>query len=125
VPEQDAQFHPNIIPFPFQGVYVSKLHLSLDDLDVQTFHTTPARSSGKGTVFGAAATDWWYNSCGVTYCDTCNATNPEVDCGGGDSADCPSVNVANCESVEYGCGVPNDRTTGWYPWSRDDDPNCT
>lgn len=105
---------------------MSKLHLNLDDLDVQTFHTTPA-PSGKGTVFGAQEpTGWWNESCGVTYCGTCEPTNPDVDCGGGDSADCPSVNVANCYSVEYGCGVGGDeRTTGWYPWSRDEDPNCT
>lgn len=104
---------------------MSKLHLNLNDLDVQTFHTTPA-PSGKGTVVGAQQTGQWNESCGLTYCGTCDPTNPDVDCGGGDSADCPSVNVANCPSVYYtdcGCGGGGDRTS--WGWDRDEDPDCT
>lgn len=105
---------------------MSKLHLNLNDLDVQTFHTTPAPSSGKGTVFGAQQTGQWNESCGVTYCGSCDPTNPDVDCGGGDSADCPSVNVANCPSVEYtcGCGSGGDERTSWG-WDWWEDPDCT
>lgn len=106
---------------------MSKLHLNLDDLDVQTFHTTPAPSAGKGTVLGAQDTGQWNESCGLTYCGTCEPTNPDVDCGGGDSADCPSVNVANCPSAYYtdcGCGSGGGRETVWgdrTEW----DPDCS
>jgi hypothetical protein len=84
---------------------VKKLQLDPDTLMVQSFDTAPHLPEGGGTVFGRATLQY-DASCGATYCGDCNATDPDVDCGGGESGACPSVNVANCESAFYSdcCG---------------------
>jgi hypothetical protein len=102
---------------------VNKLQLNLDDLDVQTFHTTPGSARGQGTVHGAQVTAYWGQSCYLTFCGSCDPTNPDIDCGSIDSNGCPSVNVADCPTVMYSCGCSGDRTGP--VWDRDEDPECS
>ena len=102
----------------------NKIHLNLEDLGVQSFDTTPESSAGRGTVFGRAGTWEPVDSCHATYCGDCEATNPDVDCGGDNSAQCDSVNIANCASAYYTdcCGGSGDRPTDEWGWEVG---NCT
>lgn len=105
---------------------MNKLHLNLEDLDVQTFHVMPAHSPRPGTVFGAET--WNVGvSCVLTQCGSCEPTNPDVDCGGDNSYDCPSVQVAYCPSADYtcGCGGGGGRETGSWGDRTEWDPDCT
>jgi hypothetical protein len=77
---------------------VKKLHLDPDSLLVQSFDTMAQAQQAGGTVFGRQ-TFPANPSCDATYCADCDATNPDVDCGTGASGDCPSVNIAGCQSA--------------------------
>jgi len=87
---------------------MSKLRIELDNLDVQSFDTMPDRDRDAGTVFGHAS-DVGDPSCAVSYCNDCNATADERVCPPG-SNDCPSVNVAYCQT---GSCADN----GWTGWT--------
>jgi len=78
---------------------VKKLHLDPDTLQVQSFDVG-GKHENKGTVFGRETLPY-DNSCGATYCADCAATDPNVDCGDGNSGQCDSVNIAYCQSAYY------------------------
>ena len=67
---------------------MEKLSLSLDDLRVDSFDTTPAGRTPKGTVFGEQCT--CYTNCTCPGCPTCDGT-------------CPNT-CANCVSYQRTCG---------------------
>jgi hypothetical protein len=76
---------------------VQKLVLNPEELSVQSFETS-AGQPARGTVLARATADV-AASCQPTFCDDCNATDPNADCASDASADCPSVNLANCQSA--------------------------
>lgn len=79
---------------------MKKFKLDPDTLLVQSFDTVPEPSEGRGTVLGRAATLTPDEpSCNATYCAGCGATNPDGECGTGESGACPSVNIMNCQSA--------------------------
>ena len=83
---------------------MNKLKLKLDDLQVDTFQTTPA-SKEKGTVFGEQCTCW--TQCGQNTCPgcpTCDAT-----CNGTCNASCNGT----CASCGASCGGSCDWTCDW------------
>jgi hypothetical protein len=90
-----------------------KLKLNLDDLQVESFHTTPDISSGTGTAFGlASAPD-------VCPCvetedpswDPCTATSPVGDCYTQDGCTGPTHAPDYCYTGQWsGCeptALPN------------------
>lgn len=78
---------------------MKKFKLDPDTLLVQSFDTVPELSGGRGTVFGRATATPDEPSCNATYCGDCGVTNPDGECGTGESGQCPSVNIANCQSA--------------------------
>lgn len=97
---------------------MNKLKLELESLEVQTFETSGDRPRS-GTVVGFN-TYMPQDSCHATYCGTCNIT---AECEE-DTYDCPSVNIADCNSAYYTqcCGPSGSfsRFTG-DPWN----PTCS
>lgn len=89
---------------------MKKMHLELDALDVQTFDTMPGHARRGGTVLGndSAPTYGPYDSCAASWCGDCQ-TGDDPACNGG-TGDCPSVNVANCQSAWYTDCCPSQ---GW------------
>jgi hypothetical protein len=84
-----------------------KLKLKLDDLQVDTFQTTPAPKS-KGTVFGEQCTCW--TNCTCPGCPTCDAS-----CNGTCDASCNGTCDATCDASCYGscdwsCGCTYEST---------------
>jgi hypothetical protein len=112
-------------PFtPHLGAHVKKIALDPETLSVQSFETSTPKP-GRGTVFGHV-TEPFADSCNVTYCADCDATDPNVDCGSDQSWDCPSVNVANCISAYYtdcGCGMSYECHSVPAGWPQDQ--TCT
>ena len=82
-----------------------KLRLTLDDLHIDSFSTTPVKRE-KGTVYGEQCTCPTACTCpGCPTCDascngTCGATC-DASCNG--SCDCGTVYDASCNSCVYGC----------------------
>ena len=88
---------------------MKKMKLSLDDLKVESFQTTPDAGEGeKGTVFGYLTQD-------LTICDTCDTCNASCNgtcnasCGGTCGNTCNGTCHASCggtcdASCNGGCG---------------------
>jgi hypothetical protein len=74
---------------------MNKLRLRLDDLQVDTFHTTTVQKE-KGTVFGEQCT--CYTQCTCPGCPTCDAS-----CNGTCDASCNGTCADTCDST-CGCG---------------------
>jgi hypothetical protein len=82
-----------------------KLKLRLDDLQVDTFQTTPVQKQ-KGTVFGEQCTCWTNCTCpGCPTCDaSCNGTCG-ASCNGTCGDSCYGSCAWTCEyTCEYSCG---------------------
>jgi len=85
-----------------------KLRLTLEDLQIDSFSTTPVRRA-KGTVYGEQCT--CPTACTCPGCPTCDAT-----CGGTCAASCNGTCDASCDG---GCGT-YDVSCGGYSC----DPTC-
>jgi hypothetical protein len=87
---------------------MNKLRLRLDDLQVDTFQTTPAQKE-KGTVFGEQCT--CYSECTCPGCPTCDAScngtcEADTGCGPTCNASCRASCVDNTCAIDYGsCGL--------------------
>jgi hypothetical protein len=76
---------------------MNKLKLHLDDLQVDTFQTTPVRKT-KGTVFGEQCT--CHTQCTCPGCPTCYAS-----CDGTCAATCYGSCGGTCDATCDGCGT--------------------
>jgi hypothetical protein len=85
---------------------MKKMKLSLDDLKVESFQTTPEGAEGdRGTVYG-------YISCDLTICQECGPTcacTRDPSCNGTCAASCNGTCYASCGgtcnvSCNGGCG---------------------
>jgi hypothetical protein len=83
---------------------MNKLKLSLEDLSVESFDTTPAALVKEGgTVFGQQCT--CYTQCTCPGCPTCDASCNGT-CGGTCEASCNGTCGPTCDVSCYGtCGV--------------------
>lgn len=71
---------------------MKKIKLNLDDLQVESFDTTPeARPEDRGTVFGFTT-----GSQVICDCDTTPNTCDLNSCDGGGTGDCNSTNEVTC-----------------------------
>jgi hypothetical protein len=84
---------PHLVPtcHAIDGRSMKKLKLHLDDLQIDSFQTTPAEKP-KGTVFGEQCT--CYTQCTCPGCPTCDAS-----CNGTCDATCPNT----CFTCELSC----------------------
>jgi hypothetical protein len=86
---------------------MKKLRLHLEDLQIDSFHTTPAEKP-KGTVFGEQCT--CYTQCTCPGCPTCDASCNGT-CGGTCNASCNGTCDASCNGTcgtgDWTCGGPN------------------
>ena len=87
-----------------------KLSLSLDDLQVESFHTTPEKKKeGQGTVYGYITQDLTLcdtctdSTCGSTCDSTCSSTCSSTG-GSTCSSTCSSTCDSTCDSTCSGCG---------------------
>ncbi len=80
---------------------MNKLKLHLEDLQIDSFQTTPAEKP-KGTVFGEQCT--CYTQCTCPGCPTCDAS-----CNGSCDASCNGTCGASCGAT---CGGTCDWTCG-------------
>jgi hypothetical protein len=78
-----------------------KLKLQLDDLQVDTFQTTPAEKP-KGTVFGEQCT--CYTNCTCPGCPTCYASCNGT-CGGTCDGTCGASCAGTCDTCGDACGT--------------------
>jgi hypothetical protein len=80
----------------------SKLKLDLDELQVESFDTTPGEHRREGTVFGQQCT--CYTQCTCPGCPTCDASCNGT-CGGTCDASCNGTCGGTCANSCYGtCG---------------------
>jgi hypothetical protein len=81
-----------------------KLKLELDDLQVESFSTTPETSQSLGTVYGYQP---WTDTCGATCDDTCISVCGVCSDGGGCDTQDQACHTAYCgTSPEQGCTDP-------------------
>jgi hypothetical protein len=89
---------------------MKKLTLTLDDLRVDSFHTSDGRQE-KGTVFGEECT--CQTNCTCPGCPTCDRTCPNT-C----NVSCPDTCYETCGNTcgQYTCAYQLDPPFGpWYP----------
>lgn len=78
---------------------MKKMKLSLDDLKVESFQTTPEESNDKGTVVG-------YITCDLTLCEECG-----VGCGATQTPSCNGTCDPSCNGTcDPSCGGTCDAT---------------
>ena len=84
---------------------MNKLRLHLEDLQIDSFQTTPAEKP-KGTVFGEQCT--CYTQCTCPGCPTCDAScngTCDASCNGTCDASCNGTCGVSCNySCDYTCG---------------------
>ena len=85
---------------------MNKLKLHLEDLQIDSFQTTPAEKP-KGTVFGEQCT--CYTQCTCPGCPTCDAS-----CNGTCNASCNGTCDASCNGTcDLGCDASGPSCPGY------------
>ncbi len=95
---------------------MKKLKLSLDDLEVESFETTPEIADTKGTVVGYGGGTAWGETCVASECGSCGGTCFETcgnTCGGTCGRSCGGSCVNTCLGTCLCPPGPSGEDTCW------------